>query len=190
MGLHQADLIPTQYNMVGINKTKVKLLVVLFARILGWGKFVETKETRQSMYVMSQCDHLYLSEEACLTLEILLKDFQRIGAATEDCGNASHDTEVVCNWPPWSSPLPKVTTIPRELLPPSYFDLPARAVKDRAEVLVDFTEETHAKMKLWVLDRYASTVLNTCKHQLLPMISGPELMLHVDPVTLYYYCIV
>ena len=36
-------------------------------------------------------------------------------------------------------------------------------------------------MKEWLLARYASSTFNTCPHQPLPHMEGPEIEIHVDP---------
>ena len=37
------------------------------------------------------------------------------------------------------------------------------------------------ELKQWLMDFYASTAFNTCKHQLLPLMTGEPLHLYMDP---------
>ena len=40
--------------------------------------------------------------------------------------------------------------------------------------------ENNAKMKQWLLDRYASSTFNTCPHRALPCMTGPPMAIHID----------
>ena len=41
--------------------------------------------------------------------------------------------------------------------------------------------ENNAKMKAWLLARYASSTFNTCPHRVLPCMEGSPKEIHVDP---------
>ena len=57
----------------------------------------------------------------------------------------------------------------RELPPPMPTQLPFPA-----------TEEHHADIQQYILDRYKSSTFNTCEHQPLPLMTGPPMKLMVD----------
>ena len=43
------------------------------------------------------------------------------------------------------------------------------------------TEEDIPRLREWLIRQYKPTAFNTCENQLLPMMSGPPLKLHIDP---------
>ena len=45
----------------------------------------------------------------------------------------------------------------------------------------DCIPENVNKMKEWILNRYASSTFNKCKHQELSKMEGPPIQIHVDP---------
>merc|ERR1712077_52561 len=56
---------------------------------------------------------------------------------------------------------------------------PPPAIPDRLPF--EPVEENTAKMKAWLLDRYAASTFNKCGHQHLPMMSCEPLRIHIDP---------
>ena len=57
----------------------------------------------------------------------------------------------------------------REAMPPRPAELPFPCVP------------TNERMRVWLLDRYASSTFNTCQHRALPSMEGPPVEIHVDP---------
>ena len=62
-------------------------------------------------------------------------------------------------------------------------DCPCRVMPPPAPSHLPFsaTVDNIPKMKAWLLDHFSSSTFNQCPHQVLPVMSGPPLEIHLDP---------
>ena len=114
------------------------------------------------VYISPDSKRFYLSREAMVQLEIVPKDFPKIGAAIppaiECSATEDHKTILTCDCPP-RLPTPGRPT-----------ELPFEACKENV-----------GRMKDWLLQRYANSTFNKCQHHQLPAMEGPPLKFHIDP---------
>ena len=79
-----------------------------------------------------------------------------VRALSAGCGHP-HDDLPTCNCPPRTVVPDKPKSLPFDPIP-----------------------ENNAKMKQWLLHRYASSTFNTCPHRALPCMTGPPMAIHID----------
>jgi hypothetical protein len=108
-------------------------------------------------YISPDTTRFYLSRNALIQLDVITRDFPRIGAATE------------------ASPI--------ESSPQASCGCPARTIPPSRPKELPFacSPENNSQMQQWLLDRFASSTFNQCTHQPLPGMTGPTISLHVDP---------
>ena len=87
---------------------------------------------------------------------MISKDFPRIGATLEN--GALKVKAKTCSCKPRTLPPPRPKELPFECIP-----------------------ENNDKMKEWLINRFSSSTFNTCPHQPLVGMTGPDIELHVDP---------
>ena len=87
---------------------------------------------------------------------MISKDFPRIGATIEN--GALKVKAKTCSCKPRTLPPPRPKELPFECIP-----------------------ENNDKMKEWLINRFSSSTFNTCPHQPLVGMTGPDIELHVDP---------
>ena len=114
------------------------------------------------VYVSPDTDRFYMSREAMVQMGIISQSFPQIGAAFEKSSS--------CAVAPTVSDTPQCDC-PKRQYPP----------KRPAKLPFDATTGNSARMKAWLLDRYASSTFNKCPHQPLPAMEGPPLQFHIDP---------
>ncbi|KAK3875216.1 hypothetical protein Pcinc_011499 [Petrolisthes cinctipes] len=115
--------------------------------------------------VLHITDKLFLSKQACVALGMIPKTFPTIGETqnlcdtkVESCSDSSVAPPCTCSCPLRQPPPPPPTALP----------FPA-------------VEVNREKLGKWLLEFYKSSTFNVCKHQQLPMMSGPPMRLLVDP---------
>ena len=108
----------------------------------------------------------YLSKEARIQLQVILRDFPKIGSAT-----AYHEIGVVTGKVDITdAKFAECGSSKCTLLPPNPKELPTEATKDNVP-----------KMKEWLFQRYASSSFNKCSHQVFPEMAGPLIKIHFNP---------
>ena len=118
-------------------------------------------ETRQMVYFTSQCDKFYLNKDACVKLGLIPKEFPTIGQCVID--NPAMNISAL------SASTESCNCLKREKPPPLPTKLPFPGTSQNVD-----------KLKKFLLDYYASSTFNTCTHQLLPMMTGKKMRLHID----------
>ena len=119
-------------------------------------------------YVSPDANCLYLSKEAMIQLGIVDQEFPQIGAASNN-HVFGIDTEQNPDQES-GSVYAECGCLKRELPP----EKPSRLPFDSSQ------ENAAARMKDWLFTRYASSTFNKCPHQLLPLMEGPPIEIHVD----------
>ena len=153
-GFHDSDLLPVTRTMLAANREEIEIRGAILVRLSGTDTSGAKYTAPVIAYVSPDTQKLYLSREALVQLCVIPKDFPRVGAVTETCPVEDHQSE--CQHLPRTLPPGRPDKLP--FLP---------------------TPENIPKMKQWLLDRYASSTFNDCKHQPLQGMTGPELALHV-----------
>ena len=159
-GFTDQDFIPVKQGLSAVSKSGLKVLGVVFLHLSGTPEYKRPILCGAFTYVSSDVYGLYLSQHTMIQLQIVPPDYPSVGA--EDLNGISGkkpDLEIGnCGCPKCS-------------LPPGLTDqLPFTA-----------TEENNEKMKQWLLERYSGSTFNTCPHQTLPNMTGPDVEIHIDP---------
>lgn len=158
-GFKDSDLIPVKRTMVAANKEPINISGAILLRVSGKDNLGDTYTAAVMAYVSPDTTKFYLSREALIQLYVIPKNFPRIGAASsENSAIASRNGRAKCG------------CLPRTLPPPMLEKLPFAC-----------SPENNAKMKKFLGDYYASSTFNTCTHQGLEGITGPELKFHLKP---------
>ena len=153
MGLTARDLIPVKRRMKTAVEGEVNVTGAVFMQLSGCDENGERHCARTMVYISPDAGAFYLSRTAMEQLKIIPPSFPQVGAAA-----AVHDSKVSpCGCPTRTEPPGR----------PGQLPFPA-------------TAENTARMKDWLLSRYASSTFNRCPHQPLPTMTGPEMEIRVS----------
>ena len=173
LGFTKAQLVLVTMKMHAANSRGIKILGAIIAQLSAKTKNGERVTTKQIIYITDDSKKLFLSQEACIALQIIPNNFPAIGEAKPHPKSLTVNATInrsetqVHNQTGLTSPC----ECPRRQLPPT----PPRKLPFPA------TEANKSKLKDYLLDYYRSRTFNTCPHQPLPMMTGPPLRLMVDP---------
>ena len=168
-GFKTSDLIPIKHSMAAANKLPIKIEGAIVLRLSGKDDNGEKHECAVIVYVSSDVDDFFLSEEAMKQLAIIPKDFPRIGAAK------TPQNTVPCN-------IAEVTVEPQKDTCPSGCVKRTPTPGLPSELPFPAVPENISKFEEYCKTTYASSVFNQCPHQTLPeMGDSPPLEIHVDP---------
>ena len=168
MGLQHKDLIPVTMRMHAANNKAIKILRAAILRFSGTNESGHRMETREVVYVTEDSDKVYLSRQACMALGMISATFPTVGEIDDNPTNthrggvengAIRDEKALdpCNCPKRAPPPLLPTTLPF-----------APHASNRE------------KLQSYLVEHYKASTFNTCEHQLLPMMKGPEMRLMVD----------
>lgn len=160
-GLTDKHLIPVKKRMFAANDECIHILGAVFLRLSGATAAGDIVETAEMVYITDSTKLFYLSRHAMEQLRIIGPDFPRIGAAAlHATQEPTHEgnTHQTCSCPQRSTPPPRPQRLPFEPC-----------------------AENIDKMKQWLLERFASSTFNKCKHRPLPTMTGPPISIHIDP---------
>ena len=155
-GFQLSDLAPIKRTMVAANREEIAIDGALFIRLSGLDVMGNTHTAPVMVYVSPSTERFYLSRQALVQLKVISKDFPRIGATLEN--GALKVKAKTCSCKPRTLPPPLPKELPFECIP-----------------------ENNDKMKEWLINRFSSSTFNTCPHQPLVGMTGPDIELHVDP---------
>ena len=122
---------------------------------------------------------MFLSREACADLGIISQGFPESTISTLPSLHAERpptsptppaQLDNVDSNGPTPAPQPTCSCPRRTKPPPAPSSLPFPA-----------TPENRVKLQEYILKHYAASTLNTCEHQVLPLMDGPPLRLMIDP---------
>ena len=153
-------LLPVTRKMYAANNEGINILGAILCRLSGTDKFGHKIETGEMIYVSDSTNLFYLSRHAMAQLQIIDSHFPQIGAHSSISGVCinNHETNL-CDCPARTNPPSRPQKLPFQPI-----------------------ESNIPKMKEWLLARFASSTFNKCTHQRLPMMSGPPIEIHVDPL--------
>jgi len=163
-GFTMSDLIPVKHNMKDANGVKIQIDGAVLIRLSGRLATGEPISCAVMAYVSPDANYLYLSKEAMIQLRIIDPEFPKIGAVNLS-QISSIDKEIDSG-----SVYAECGCLKRELPPNKPTHLPFDLSHENAV----------ASMKEWLLSRYASSTFNKCPHQLLPLMDGPPIEIHID----------
>ena len=154
LGIKKSSIFPLATTVHTVTKANIDLVGGVFLKFSMYDHSAQiTRCTRQLCYISKSIKGIYLSEEACLALGFIKKDFGQpapsIGSLeTNKCVNTGvgPDGSQICACPR------------RELPPPEIPDLPC-----------DPTRENVSLLKKFFMDKFASSAFNTCEKQVLPL---------------------
>ena len=155
-GFKDSDLIPVKRTMYAANREKIHISGAILLRVSGTDNLGDTYTAVVMVYVSPDTNKFYLSREALIQLCVIPKNFPRVGAAMET--SSINDRRAKCGCPLRTMPPEMPEQLPFTCCP-----------------------ENNAKMKQFLGEYYASSTFNTCPHQVLEGITGPELQFHVSP---------
>ena len=176
-GFTKNDLIPVHTLFSAANHSPIPIEGAFFAKITTSNEGTVTS-CRSMIYVSSGVQALYLSYESLLNLGILTEILYTPSKNTEMRSPSSYKPQPTstirainggCNTPGNQSDAP-CSCPQREPTPIGPSELPFPC-----------TPENNARMRAWLLDRYASSTFNTCPHRALSCMEGPPIEIHVDP---------
>ena len=79
LGLCKDDLIPVTVHMHAANNNRIQILGAIILRFTDRSPSRQTLETRQIVYVSSDADQLFLSQEACTALRMISENVPTVG---------------------------------------------------------------------------------------------------------------
>lgn len=171
-GFSMHDLIPVRHMMKAANRAPITIDGAVLLRLRGKSTAGEYVEAAVMVYISPEARSFFLSKEAMVQLGVIPANFPQIGSAILNTVNGSVTEAASLGTARESEPLPDRADCGclRRTQPPGEPDkLPFAC-----------TAENQEKMKLWLLNYYASSTFNQCPHQILPKMEGPPIKLHVD----------
>ena len=155
-GFKDSDLLPVKRTLIAANKEKININGAIFVRLSGSDSKGITHIAPVMVYVSPDTHNFYLSRDSLIQLQIIPKNFPRVGAAATV--SVIEHPRSPCGCPTRTLPPERPKCLPFEATPVNNF-----------------------KMKEWLTHRYSASTFNKCLHQQLPGMTGPEIRLHVDP---------
>ena len=179
LGLRESDLIPVTMQMHAVNNNGIKILGTVIFRFSGKSPSGQTLESQQIMYVTSDSDKLFLSQETCMALGMITKNFPTVGETLHTRSPSEPDT--ACNATDTPS-LDSHTHAPESAIS-SPCTCPCRGIPlpKPTEILFPATENNRMNLQQWLLDYYRTSTFNTYEHQPLPLMESVPMRLMVDP---------
>ena len=180
-GFSKADLHPIHMSLAAANRSPITIEGAFFATLSTPSDSGISTTCHSMVYVSSSVQAMYLSQETLLNLGLLPSTFPH--GESDPTDNATG--QPLMNQPPSVNTTRAAndgcTSVPDHDRPncscPLREDVPPRPTS----LPFPCTQENNARMKKWLLARYASSTFNTCPHRALPRMLGPPVEIHVDP---------
>ena len=171
-GFSREDLLPVSLSLSAANKSHIEIVGALFVCLEGLSADGKPISCSTLVYVSPNADWFFLSLEAMVDLGLinhdsalfpneLKRNFSEQGKNSsienhdDSSSSEAHSHKGSC---PTRSRTPfRPKSLPFE---PSAENIP--------------------RMKEWLLETFVASTFNTCPHQSLPCMSGPEVQIHVD----------
>ena len=175
LGLTKRDLLQPILSLKAANTSGINIIGVVFLMITGWDRYGNKWRTHQLCYVSEDVEQLLLSREACEQLGMLSKNFPEVGEFQNNATVTEVAAEYV-DYPDMVLPGEDMDLVPctpssdgtctyprRESPPPPQFQ----------------DGKSAAQLKLLILQHYTSSAFNKCTRQVLPMMKGEPLPIHI-----------
>ena len=180
-GFTTEDLIPVSLDLIAANKSPIDIAGAVMLRLSGTSTLGAQVSCASMVYISAAAKGFYLSCESMIDLGIIPPNFPSVGSAQGHSTRASLPPAVAsrrrrglrllnagCSSAPEGAPGP-CSCPPRTVVPERPSALPFSCIP-----------ENNAKMKDWLMDRFASSTFNTCPHRPLPCMSGPPIEIHLN----------
>ena len=151
-GFCTQDLIPVSHTMKAANTAPIKIDGATMIRLSGTTNDGETHEAAMMVYISPDTENFFLSRESMVQLGIISHDFPKLGLVITDTINSLSALTPMAD-DNGSSIYAPCGCLKREQPPEKPTKLP-----------FDCIPENVNKMKEWILNRYASSTFNKCKH--------------------------
>ena len=165
-GFTKEDLIPVRHSMKTANRSQITIDGAVIVRLTGLTNDGREMEAAVMVYISPEAQCFYLSKEAMVQLGIVHPSFPQIGGAI---GSPVGQLDV------------NAVDVARSIRAECGCLRRTKAPGKPEKLPFACTKENVGLMKLWLLDRYASSSFNRCPHQTLPDMQGPPMKLHIDP---------
>ena len=194
LGLKKKDLIPVQKGVQAANGEEINILGALLLKFTGYDN-ERPVSTSALTYVTTATERFYLNRESLKLLGIISEDFPKVNSTGSVIGAAISTPQVQSTTPPaqpTACPVPLVTVAQADPVspksPPRTSELAPCGCLLRSsppprpsELPFAPVPENTAKMRRWLVERYAASTFNQCPHQALPAMPGPPMEIMVDP---------
>lgn len=140
------------------------------------------------VYVSSSVKDMYLSCDSLPNLRLLPRTFPPLGDSTgtpPERENFDKQPHASCASPENNAMRPLDDNCPVPTITHNTICICLQhraALPGPSKLPFPCGPENNAKMKAWLLARYASSTFNTCPHRVLPCMEGSPKEIHVDPV--------
>ena len=160
LGMAESFLITTNMAVKGMSQSTVTLMGALFLEISSQGIY-----TKQVVYIAREARSLILSETALRGLGVLPSNFPTVGMFSETpCADVAVGSSGIRN---------KCGCLLRTPVPDMPVTIPFEPVEANLPAFENWLKNVH----------FASSAFNTCEHQPIPTISGPDLVIrHKDDI--------
>lgn len=155
-GFSESDLLPVRHGLYAANGEKIPVNGAILLRLSGTSNEGDAHSAAVMTYISPSTNRFYLSREAMIQLNVISKDFPKIGATVQEA-------VIGCSIEPCGCP--------RRSLPPGR----------PSSLPFDCIPGNNIRMRDWLMERYSQSTFNQCTHQQLPGMKGPSISLHVDP---------
>ena len=166
MGLGKQDLLRVDKRITMANKEEITIIAAVLLALESSTAAGEKVCTSASIFVSSSTYHFYLSCTTFTQLSILDSPFPNTGAGirTPVAAHLQVSTPRLtsCGCLSRTSPPPCPSTGPLVPVPP---------------------KQLNGKMRVWLMNKFASSTFNQCPHQPLPIMTGPPMAIRVTPDT-------
>ena len=175
-GFSRDDLLPVNVGLSAANRSPISIEGAFFARITIRLPCGVDESCRSLVYVSSSVEAMYLSYDSLLNLGILSAIYPS-HVPSEACKVSGKPEKVSTARPINDGCIMSNTREDATCSCPQRESTPLRP----PALPFPCTAANNERMKKWLLDRYASSTINTCPHRALPSMEGPPVEIHVDP---------
>ena len=185
-GFSVGDLLPTTLQIRAANANPMSISGQFKGLIIGRSPSGDEITCETIVYVSDSVSGFYLSYDTMMDLGIIDNEFPAIGSCA---GSASQDRPLNVQSSDNALPIHASISVralssgcghPHENL--TTCNCPQRSTVPEQPKSLPFAPipENNAKMRQWLLDRYASSTFNTCPHRPLPCMAGPPMEIHIE----------
>ena len=178
---------PINLSLSAANHLPISIEGAFFTKLATASRSSEITSYHSMVYVSSSVKDMYLSYNLLLNLGLLSHTLPSLGDSNvspperETYSEQLHDScaspALNTKWALNNGCQASTVTHDATCSCPQHGAAPPRPSK----LPFPCRPEKSVKMKVWLLDRYASSTFNTCPHRALPCMEGPPIEIHVDP---------
>ena len=154
LGLDESHVTPCSLNLNNADMSPIKILGVIPVNITD---VKSNSQTKQILYITDGANGLLLSQEACIDLGFIDKEFPKVKSSQVCTNKTGKKSDCDCDCPERSPP-PEV---------PSQIPFPP-------------TPENVPRLQQWICEYYAASAFNCCECQPLPKMHGPPLKIFIQ----------